>query len=354
MLSFNDVFLLKIFDKRPKDFNPYRYDVNLNYEERLEFLLNNGYIRPGTAGESLIKLKIPELKKILTNNSLPTSGNKAGLIERIKVNVPEEQIDGLAPKILIITDKGNEEIKLKRHFFINMEEGYNIGNDLISRQEQYISSVNDISQYPPEIISLQIIWSCFNEQIKLACNAKRYDHLRRIKFNQASFMYKLKHNYLAALSLYFEAWYYTLQNTSEVIDRKLLDVDIETQAMFMYGKYLFEPRDCVEKLKWDKEKAHSYYLEAAKSFIKLPIISGYGIDGTWEFLKSIIFGRGFNGKMTKYRKFYSGSENIIHINSHSANHKSNYSITAQYSTTNDHSTKDNSDSGLFGFLKKLF
>ena len=53
-------------------------------------LLGNGYLTISSAADNLEYLTLPELKDILRKNSLPVSGKKGDLIQRIIQNIPKD------------------------------------------------------------------------------------------------------------------------------------------------------------------------------------------------------------------------------------------------------------------------
>ena len=58
----------------------------------LENLAANGFLEWAPKAHSLSSLKIAELRGILENSGLPTTGKKADLVDRIVSNIPEDQI----------------------------------------------------------------------------------------------------------------------------------------------------------------------------------------------------------------------------------------------------------------------
>lgn len=68
----------------------FQYDYHIEGSKEIKKLFELGYIREATPTESINKLKVPELKQILRDNSLPVSGNKPFLIERILENIQED------------------------------------------------------------------------------------------------------------------------------------------------------------------------------------------------------------------------------------------------------------------------
>lgn len=78
----------------------------------LESLEKRGFIKWASKKDGLNSLKVAELKHILSNSGLPTTGKKDELIERIKSNVDEEDIiiPDFSPKYKL-TELGKQELK---------------------------------------------------------------------------------------------------------------------------------------------------------------------------------------------------------------------------------------------------
>lgn len=112
----NEIYFLSCATKyttSQTDFPQYWYyemaiDEPRELLDRLESL---GFIEPASAAESLKSLKVPELKKILTELNLTVSGKKDDLIERICANASEGYLDSkMGSKNYALTELGNDEV----------------------------------------------------------------------------------------------------------------------------------------------------------------------------------------------------------------------------------------------------
>ncbi len=81
-------------------------------EKHLSELEAKGFIRKALPHESLLKMTVPEIKNILTQNSLSTTGKKAELIERVLGNIDFEKLKTIiqAPKYHL-TELGIQEVE---------------------------------------------------------------------------------------------------------------------------------------------------------------------------------------------------------------------------------------------------
>lgn len=87
------------------------YEYSLNFETIMTKLLVNNYLQVSDSFMELDYLTVVELKAILKQNALSISGKKAELIQRIKTNVPSNQLSSSLNeknKKYILTSKGTE------------------------------------------------------------------------------------------------------------------------------------------------------------------------------------------------------------------------------------------------------
>lgn len=84
----------------------FAYTYGINYNHSIEKLRELGYIRLGMPSESLVNLKVAELKQILARHELKVSGRKAELIERIQKNIPEEAYQEEVKEVWTVSETG--------------------------------------------------------------------------------------------------------------------------------------------------------------------------------------------------------------------------------------------------------
>ncbi|WHH58274.1 SAP domain-containing protein [Petroclostridium sp. X23] len=102
------------------------YEYNLNYKKVIDKLINNGYIKESDYKFNISKLKIDELKKMLINRSLKTTGKKAELIKRILDNYSEEECKKLFNQSFFqLTEKAVELLSHNKHIlYIHSKKSY--------------------------------------------------------------------------------------------------------------------------------------------------------------------------------------------------------------------------------------
>lgn len=83
-----------------------------NVNQVLYSLEKRGFLRMGTAKESVGNQKADQLRRILKKNGLSTSGKKADLVSRVSENISEEDlyVAGVEKKY-ILTDLGKQELE---------------------------------------------------------------------------------------------------------------------------------------------------------------------------------------------------------------------------------------------------
>ena len=117
-LYVGEIMLLEYCDKgkypKPKAGYPgfwwFKYGIR-DIGHALESLECRGFIKWTSKAEGLKNLKVDELKQILESAELPTTGKKAELLERIRTEIPEEQLPlvNYDPKYEL-TDLGKAEL----------------------------------------------------------------------------------------------------------------------------------------------------------------------------------------------------------------------------------------------------
>ena len=107
------------------------YDYSVDTPKQvLDSLLNRGFLCKGGISRSLSALKVPELKKMLTEKDEKTSGKKAELVERIMAVYTQNELETMFPnRYYQLTEAGNTEIRqneyvlyLHRHRFMTVWE----------------------------------------------------------------------------------------------------------------------------------------------------------------------------------------------------------------------------------------
>lgn len=94
------------------DFPKYMYNSG-NLREKINFMLENGYLRYSEYKDELENLTVSDLKTILKEYKLKSTGKKAELIDRILENriKRDELLNVLKTDVLLPTDKGKELIE---------------------------------------------------------------------------------------------------------------------------------------------------------------------------------------------------------------------------------------------------
>lgn len=110
-ISYLDAKALKFWNKKKTDFEvPPYYAENAfgrNVVPALQRLLDAGYLELGDMEQRISLKTVPELKAILADRELKTSGNKKELVHRLLDNIDEEILEELFPvNVYKITEKG--------------------------------------------------------------------------------------------------------------------------------------------------------------------------------------------------------------------------------------------------------
>lgn len=135
------------------------YKLNINNPIKFHNeMIVKGYLEKPNIYSLFFYFKVSELKKILTDNNLPKTGNKDILIERILNNVPNEYILKIHSnyKGYVLSSKGDKFIKDN----INFVEMHKNSNWMISLDE-YINKKNQLKF---DASFYDIAWGIFNDR----------------------------------------------------------------------------------------------------------------------------------------------------------------------------------------------
>ena len=110
-LSYLDAEALKFWNGKSTGFQIPAYYAGTafgrNAGPALDRLLEGGYLRRGDIRKSIELKTIPDLKAVLSDKELKTSGKKGELVQRLLDNVPPEELEALFPEgVYEITEKG--------------------------------------------------------------------------------------------------------------------------------------------------------------------------------------------------------------------------------------------------------
>lgn len=120
-----------------------------------QMLIDEGYLSVSTIEERIENLKVDEIKKILGEEGLPTSGKKAILVERLMSKVDEISVKKYLPDVTYsITQKGQDFInEHSAYILLHRHKEWEIGWREFDNRKQPGYRVNDI------------LWGIFNERI---------------------------------------------------------------------------------------------------------------------------------------------------------------------------------------------
>lgn len=194
----------------------WKYKYNANPYELLTKLLNNDFIEIDSISNSLKHKTTNELKFILNNCGMKTSGRKKELIDRLTSNFSEEQILTYIPEqYYCLTSLGQDVLK---------------NNPNIIFAHQHSEFELDIYSVPPdgdiyEYILHQIECKEVDYIYYNNCGLYRNCIAQRAKLEQ------IKGNSLSELSLYFKIFY---------IDISGLRNGVEPKKLFPIKKYILD------------------------------------------------------------------------------------------------------------------
>ena len=129
-ISFLDAQALEFWDKKKTDYEipPYYSDnaFGRNVAPALQRLLDGGYLEICGVEERIKLNTIPELKAVLADREIKTSGKKGELVQRVLDNFMPDEIEEMFPVgFYKITDKGRNA--LKPYSIIKLDQQYSLG-----------------------------------------------------------------------------------------------------------------------------------------------------------------------------------------------------------------------------------
>ena len=180
----------------------YRYAVD-NPTIILRSLAKRGFLRVSTPAENLSKLKSTELKEILQDRGIPSTGKKADLIARICANLSDDDIRKFAPfDGYVLTELGQQELNANEYvLYAHKAKFTDIDVWLLNRL------VHDHPNKPYR----DLIWADYNGRQMDECLQQmrmgNYSTYRTLRIRQYDFVLEEK-RYAEALPLLLEAVYY--------------------------------------------------------------------------------------------------------------------------------------------------
>jgi hypothetical protein len=118
----------------------------IDAQRSLNKLLIEGYVEESSAVESLVSLKLPELKEILKSKGLKVSGKKANLITRIGENSTSDEIETFIEcRMLQVTDKGG---KVQEEYYYIVPAHRNDSKDGVYNVANAIRRVSELDYKP--------------------------------------------------------------------------------------------------------------------------------------------------------------------------------------------------------------
>lgn len=192
-LQMGDIILLYWIENSLHDDFPayFEYDYHINPQLHRNKLISMGMLEFQKSQKSLFKLKVVELKEILKNESLPTSGKKDKLVQRIMDNF--DILEHRIPQALCLTELG-EQLLLENQNLIK------------AHQDQYISAVEykNYSIKFPEDSYDDIKIKILNDEMAKNVSDQRFG-LVRINNLALGDLYQKQKEYKIALKYFIKA-----------------------------------------------------------------------------------------------------------------------------------------------------
>ena len=204
----------KIGEKDFPQFWRYEYAVD-DPAALLKSLYKKGFIREATAKESLSQLKVSELKSILSELGLKTTGKKDELLKRIKESASEEDLSSrILDRRYALTEAGEKELQVNQYVpYMHSHKYYDIS------MTRMCILVNKHSN----MLYRDLLWSEFNRLLGEYIQSGNIGLYRNTRYNMFQFLMEEK-RYSSAFENLAMAFFYDLNgDASPFIAPALID-----------------------------------------------------------------------------------------------------------------------------------
>lgn len=190
----------KVNGNKFPQFWKYEYAVD-DPSALLKSLVKKGFIREATARESLGQLKVSELKSILSELGLTTTGKKDELLKRIEESASEKYLTSrVLDRRYALTDAGNKELQVNQYVpYMHSHKYYDIS---MTRMCLLVNKHPDMSYR-------DLIWGEFNRLSGEYIQKGNIGLYRNVRYNMFQFLMEEK-RYSSAFESLAMAFFYDL------------------------------------------------------------------------------------------------------------------------------------------------
>lgn len=191
----------------------------------LDSLAARGFIEPGSADAVLTRQTIPALKAILSTRGLPVSGKKADLVERVRANVGNAELEQIFPeRNYALTSTGQAVVDATPYVLYAHQRTANNGPDIFE--------LSQLVETSPELPWRDLIRGHLDRrglEFQASGDWGLYSNTRRAL---APFLAE-EGKYLEAIATLTEVLYYDLSGMGNSFDAVPLRVHTEVLADFI-------------------------------------------------------------------------------------------------------------------------
>lgn len=170
-LSKEKLILLKYIHNTPENApvpNYFSYKYNLNIDDCIKEFWDNELIEYAYIDVAINHCSVQQIKELLSQNNLPTSGNKTILIERLISNVDESALDDIFEKYIVVTNNGAELLNNQ----LSDEDYYNrnkIEHHILTYEERLQKSIAEIEKIKKSPVKFNYIYTIRTMQDGAVC-----------------------------------------------------------------------------------------------------------------------------------------------------------------------------------------
>ncbi len=149
-LNYQDAKMLKYWNGKVYGtvIRDYRLDL---FGERINTILPEflscGLLRVTTGYENVENYAVPDLKQVLKDHELSTTGKKADLVERVRNNIPSEELSSIFKRShYMLTENGKNALDFFELFFLNDEYNCGFMSEELAEAKQLFPDDNPLEQ----------------------------------------------------------------------------------------------------------------------------------------------------------------------------------------------------------------
>lgn len=210
----------------------YQYGVD-DVRFVLKSLIERGYLRHSSAKESVAVLKVAQLKEILSERGISSTGKKDELVYRVRQCASEEELSRHPDiqKTYVLTEQGNAELQQNEYVIYMHNNG--------SKYGMSVWDMNLLLDGYPKSLWRDRIWAHLNSRYdnaikKIYGEGEGYAEIVAVRFSMCDFLIEENRDPQMSLRLWMEAAFFDINYAAPGAHKRQMDAYNLTQK---YGAH---------------------------------------------------------------------------------------------------------------------